>query len=272
MTTTLDPETPSFVEPDVPPETPPTRGGASTEDGHEDPEARRKRREAERARRRYWAKRGQEQPPREGEPSENDSETHSQSAQPSRRLFGARERRPKGPKSHKAKPKRESIAPLGTFVWRQVGAMLEQTVYYPSGRIMLWQALAAGEVLDELAEGTWVDEHGLQPLMRQEKKVEAAAMLLGPPILAGMMARNPAAATSMAPMMRFVVRQSLVVMLPAMEKAKRREAEELRLIAELFGDTLPPDTTVDDVVESLLAEMFAPPKRPQAAEPEEAVA
>lgn len=232
------------------PEAPPERPGKSRSKRREGETAEqyRKRRDQENAANRRWRQRRRERA--ESEPAP------------------AREARKAAKATKRAASKaRESIAPVAGFVWRQLGAMLEQTDYYPAGRIMGWQSTAAGEVIDELAAGTWIDEHALQPIMRQEQKAETVAMLVGPPLLAGMMSRDEATRDRLAPMLHFTIRQSLLVMLPAMEKARAREQAEWDAIVKLFGDTLPEGATVDSVVDGIMENLFAPPQRAEAPEP-----
>lgn len=188
-----------------------------------------------------------------------------------RGLFRAGEKKPRPPTRGRHTRKRESTAAIGTFLYRQVGAFLETTAYYPSGRIMVWQAEAAGVVLDELVAGTALDDRALQPLMAQEKRAEALGALVGPPLLAGLASRSPEAFTQLEPMVRFMLRQSLAVILPAAARAKKAEAAQLAAIADAMGGSIPDGMTIDDFLDGMIADLFAPPMAPQHAAPEDRV-
>jgi hypothetical protein len=96
-----------------------------------------------------------------------------------------RERFTKATRGGQGKPKRKqprlSVAPLIGELWAVMGGMAGR-VDVPLGRCLQMQSPVAGDILEDVVKGTFVDA-ALQPIARAEDKAKAVAALAMPPAL-----------------------------------------------------------------------------------------
>lgn len=155
--------------------------------------------------------------------------------------------------------KREPLTDLVTFVWGGIGmALVQSHADPPVGRVMQFQAPLAGRKFDQLIAGTWLDAL-LQPLAKQADKIEGLGALVMFPLLVGAYERNPALEPIVAPILRQVVRSTLVDMAPVLRKQSaeaKKAAETVGNLNDLFD--LPPDA---DPIDAVLMSIFAPPQQ-----------
>lgn len=178
----------------------------------------------------------------------------------------ANEERPQDLKSSERAPvplkDRASLANMLTLVWGGVGMALVQTGSdIPVGRVMQFQAPMAGAKIEEAIAGTWLDSL-LQPLAKGADKVEGLGAIIMFPLLVGAYERNPAIGPMLEPMLRQVIRSSLVDMAPMMKKQKAEEAKAARALAEL-GE-IPGFDKGTDPVDAILSFIFMAPDENQA--------
>lgn len=194
-----------------------------------------------------------------------------------RRLLGlgpAPEKAQKAPKSPRAKPlglgRRKPADDLLEGLWGAGGSLLAQTgIDIPVGRVMTFQAPAAGIILDKAIAGTLPDRFLLQPIVRKKDEAEALGALLGLPAVVFLMERNPTAAQTLMPLLRMALEANFVPMAQAAARQKKRAEANRKAMAELFPDMPAGADPIGDIIEQI----FAPPPNYQAQpEPEPASA
>ncbi|HLI23354.1 MAG TPA: hypothetical protein VKU91_00240 [Acidimicrobiales bacterium] len=188
-----------------------------------------------------------------------------------------REGRPATPTTSRTRTtRRQRINTSGDIArsYARLGGRLEYSPYYPAGRIMAYQAPAAGDILDRAVAGTIVDRVIVQPLWQSKEKWEPAFYLLAPPLLCiriqsvRMRQQQLLADGDMdgarrldrqvkwdVEMLAWVLRDSMVKLAPAMAEARARRAAEDEAIREAFPEL---DPTVDPV-QALISQLFDPP-------------
>jgi hypothetical protein len=181
------------------------------------------------------------------------------------------ERAPKRP----AKPKGRRIA-LDTDIsdiWAFGGRRLEGTPHYATGRMLEYQAPAAGIILDRAIAGTLPDRVLFQPLSRNRDKYEDVGFLLAGPLLTfsitatGQRIQQAAEAgdeetyndlTGKLQVQREMFTWVLSMMLPRLAEgaklAREKKAKADAVIADAF-----PELGDEDPVEVLAAMLFKPP-------------
>ncbi|MGP8204598.1 MAG: hypothetical protein ACLQVK_00850 [Acidimicrobiales bacterium] len=125
---------------------------------------------------------------------------------------GTRERPPKKGGS------RGKRVPLDTDIsdaWAFLGRRLETTPHYPTGRMLQYQAPAAGVIFDKAIAGTLPDRAILQPLARNRDKYEDVAFLLA------------------GPLVTFSITRSYQMLQVAMEQGDQDEAANLQRRIEM---------------------------------------
>lgn len=103
----------------------------------------------------------------------------------------------------------------------------------PVARTMAIQAPVAGEVLEDVVKGTLVDRL-LQPIARVGEGGEAVFAILGPPVLVGIMHKNPNTVPALEPVLREALMTWVSIAGPKLEE-KAAKAAEFR---EKYGDTV----------------------------------
>lgn len=160
----------------------------------------------------------------------------------------------------RASTARESAANLITLAWGGAGALLAQTgIDVPVGRTLQFQAPMAGNKIDSLLAGTFID-HWLQPIIKQTDKVEGVGSLVMMPVLVGLFERSsPEVGALIEPILREVISQNLVQMAPVIRKRKTQEraaAKAMKEVIDAFGDEIPKGA---DPIQMILQSIFAPP-------------
>lgn len=218
-----------------------------------------------------------------------------------RGLLGRFKRKPKDPaavtpsREKVPKPPRrgrlsgaETLGNVGDFI---AGA-LQHTGHVPTGRLVSFQAPAAGELLDELAKGTIVDRP-LQYVVRSRTALDTLFALFAPAKFTwdmekAMMANDEAAFRRAEAGLKWAVREALPTMIPAMKKVREREAKKAAALVdlldmadlEMLGVTVNEDgqpvsnatgqvVDIGDIFAAMLFAEWVPQAHPQAAPPEE---
>lgn len=152
--------------------------------------------------------------------------------------------------------KRRSLERWCDRGWRIV-ARLAGAPETPTGRIMDLQAPVAGMILDDMAKGTVVDKLA-QPLARFAESSGEAWGLVGPPVLVYAIERiGPAPVLVEA--LRDSLKEWIAVAGPAMARQRAREKKVLES-AQAFAADGEKIESVDELVDSLLAQIFAMPQ------------
>lgn len=175
-------------------------------------------------------------------------------------LFGRRPEKAAAPR-HARKGKRKPADEWLEWAYGACGRIVEATSYYPAGRMMQWQAQAAGVILDDAIAGTRVDEAVVQPTLDKADELEALGFLVAPPLLMALASRSDEARIRLEEPIRLLLRESLIRLAPAIDKARKREEAAREAVLTIF----PPGSIADDEdpVDHLFAELFAVPLAPQ---------
>lgn len=189
-----------------------------------------------------------------------------------RRLFSKRERpapapaqpktKEKAPKVSRAAGRRVSGAETLSDMWSGIGSLAVRTGQHaPLGRVMMFQAPVAGEMLDEAAKGSFIDKTVIQPVVKTRGRFDLLGAVFGPPLIVLAIERDPSRADVLIPVLKSSIRSSLPHMVPAIKKVREREAKAAEAARELFPG-LPEG---EDPVDSIIAEIFADwsPRPPQ---------
>lgn len=163
---------------------------------------------------------------------------------------------------------RKPIGDLFSFGWGGVGTLLTETGIDPVvGRTMQFQAPLAGEALDNLVAGTFVDKL-LQPLASKSDAGKQAFSILGLPLIMGLLERNPG--NPMVYQLAYsTVKQNIKALIPVMEKQALEAKEDAEALAELNEFFEFPEG-VKDPVAFVLMQLMGPmpePPPPMEAEP-----
>lgn len=179
----------------------------------------------------------------------------------------------RAPKRKRPGGRRVSLDADISDIWGFVGRRAENTPHYPTGRMLQYQAPAAGVIIDRLVAGTLPDRLIFQPLARNRDKYEDTAFLLAGPFLTfsitTTMQRMQAAIedgdkdeydalTKKLEVQREMFTWTISMMLPRLavgaKVAREKKAKENAAIAEAF-----PDLGDEDPVEAFAEMCFAPP-------------
>lgn len=169
------------------------------------------------------------------------------------------------PRSKEKPPKgvgrRHSTAETLEDIWSAIGGLAIRTGRHaPLGRYLTWQAPAAGEMLDQALNGSFLDRKILQPAVKTRSRLDMVIAVMGPPGIIFAIEQNPARAAQLMPMLKSAIRSSLPTLLPAMKKAQAREEKINKAVAEAFGEDFPPGVDpVDAVIESMFSGWYVPP-------------
>lgn len=158
-------------------------------------------------------------------------------------------------------------------IWGFAGRRLENTAHFATGRMLEYQAPAAGLILDRAVAGTLPDRVLFQPLARNRDKYEDVAFLLAGPLLTfsitttGMqmqaaLDRGDTEAfedlarklTMQREMFTWVAGMMLPRLAEGVEKAREKKAKADAVIQQAF-----PDLAGEDPVETFAAMLFTPP-------------
>jgi hypothetical protein len=158
-------------------------------------------------------------------------------------------------------------------IWAFAGRRLERTPHYPTGRMLEYQAPAAGVIIDRAVAGTLPDRIVFQPLARNRSKYEDVGFLLAGPLLTfsitTTMGQMQAAAddgdqdtfndlaarlTAQREMFSWVLSMMLPRLAAGAKLAADKKAKRDAVIADAF-----PELGGDDPVEVLVTMLFQPP-------------
>jgi hypothetical protein len=164
-------------------------------------------------------------------------------------------------------------------LWGFAGRRLDRTPHYPTGRMLQYQAPAAGVIIDRAIAGTLPDRVLFQPLARNRDRYEDVGFLLAGPFLTfsitTTMGQMQAAAeageketwdelaarlTVQREMFTWVLQMMLPRLAVGAKLAAKKKAERDAVIAEAF-----PDLGADDPAERLAQMLFQPPQYEEAA-------
>lgn len=199
------------------------------------------------------------------------------SAPPSDTYPDAEWEEPDGPAPGEAKPKRAGLSdrfkraasikvsttpgkrvpaePLLGSAWQLAATgLIMSGADVPVGRCMMLQAPAAGQLLDTALAGTLPDRLLIQPIAKAGARGANLGALLGPPLLIGMIERQPHLYEPLKPILKTLLTAYLVETWPQVKKMKEQEAKAMAALEEMAGENMPD-------VDSLLDSLFAPPPR-----------
>lgn len=158
-------------------------------------------------------------------------------------------------------------------IWAFAGRRLEATPHYPTGRMLQYQAPAAGVILDRAIAGTLPDRVLLQPLARNRSKYEDVGFLLAGPVLTfsltttmGQMQKATEendqeaynAAAARFAMQRETFSWVLQMMLPRLAAGAKLAADKKAKRDAVIADAFP-ELGDEDPAEVLANMLFAPP-------------
>jgi hypothetical protein len=204
-------------------------------------------------------------PPVDGEPPgpppapmEPVAETAPQA--PPRARRGGVLRRPAKPKepgkARKPLP-RVSTETLIGGTWTVLGSLAakRRRELIPMSRMMMWQSATVGIIADEQIKGTAADRF-LQPFARAGEKGEAAAAIVGLPLITFAVTVRPELYPAAAPILEMLAATYLEISEPAMEKIQKRiermesklgGAQVKDLLASVFADVdVPTQPSADE--------------------------
>jgi len=190
----------------------------------------------------------------------------------------SREQIPKRPAKYRGK--RVSLDSDISDIWAFGGRRLENTPHFATGRMLQYQAPAAGLIVDRAVAGTLPDRLFFQPLARNRDKYEDVAFLLAGPLLTFSITTTQHQMQSareagdqeafenlvgklqmQQEMFVWVARAMLPRLAEGVEKARERERKEAQTIAQAF-----PDLGTEDPVQAFISMMFTPPNFEEASQ------
>jgi hypothetical protein len=165
-------------------------------------------------------------------------------------------------------------------IWGFAGRRLESTPHFATGRMLEYQAPAAGLIIDRAVAGTLPDRVLFQPLARNRDKYEDVGFLLAGPLLTFSITQNGMSMEAMLArrtewteediaayqglaqkqemlkeMFVWVARMMLPRLAEGVTKAREKKAKDDAAIAEAFPDL----AGGTDPVEEFAAMLFTPP-------------
>jgi hypothetical protein len=179
----------------------------------------------------------------------------------------------RAPKRKRPTGRRVSLDTDISDIWGFAGRRLENTVHFATGRMLEYQAPAAGLILDKAVAGTLPDRVLFQPLARNRDKYEDVAFLLAGPLLTfsitttqlqmqqALEAGDKEVFDDLArkldmqrEMFVWVASMMLPRLAEGVEKAREKKAKADAVIAQAF-----PDLAGDDPIETFATMLFTPP-------------
>ncbi len=109
-----------------------------------------------------------------------------------------------------------------------------------TGRVVSMNASVDAVIIDEAVANTPLDRIALQPIVRNRKRVEGVLSVLETPLIMATIERNPTPENidRWYPSLYRAVRRALPIMVPAMVKVRKREAELETAARDLYGEEL----------------------------------
>ena len=165
--------------------------------------------------------------------------------------------REKRPGASRGGGRRTSAADTLSDGWGLLGGALARSPRHaPLGRYMMWSGPVTGELLDDAVKGTVVDKLVLQRVVSARGRFDTLGAVFGPPMLILAIERNPQRADVLFPMLKASIRQALPQMVPAIKKARDKEAKIAKATEELFADDPAFQGIEGDPVDYILSMMF----------------
>lgn len=185
------------------------------------------------------------------------------------RLWSGRRRkravRDGGSERMPARRARASTAELLGGFWGGLGWIVTRVAHdEPVGRCLAWQSPVAGALLEEYTRDKLIDRLVLQPLAENAERAELLGSLLGMPILVGLYERAPETRPFVEPLLRTMIEQHLVAMVPVMKKEQAKQRNIKKVAGQLGLVSDDPDF---DPVAVLLNAMFFGDEPPADAPP-----
>lgn len=150
---------------------------------------------------------------------------------------------------------RQATRQLLETAWRIAGTGLQKAGHIPEGRAMAFEAPLAGERLDKLIAGTWLDAF-IQPLTSRTSDLQDVGVLVALPVCVGLFYRKPEMAPIVQPFLEYVFMETVNDMVPVLREAKRKKKRNFSTVAEL-NEALDLETG-DDPFQEFLKAVFAP--------------
>lgn len=146
----------------------------------------------------------------------------------------------KAPATKKAGPriaptagaKRASAAEAVTSGLGVAGGLLAKAGDPATGRAIMFSAPAAGEAVDDLIAGTFIDRM-VQPFVKGADKWEKVGGILGFPILVAIITRYPDAYEIMEQPLRSATLDVIIGSIPTLKKQKAKERQAVVALADL---------------------------------------
>jgi len=167
------------------------------------------------------------------------------------------------PKRAKKSHNRQDASEVLALAWGGLGKGMEKADQkgmkfgsYPTGRAMQIQSVVAGNHLDALVKGTWLDRLLVQPLARMLDTAEGSGALFALPVLIYAIDKKPALAAPAEPYLRAVFYQTIEDMEPVIKRqqaAQEKQIRAARSAGEMFG------TEGADPFQAFMDYLFSPP-------------
>jgi Lsr2 len=118
----------------------------------------------------------------------------------------------------------------------------------PVGRVMMLQAPAAGALLDTALAGTLPDRLLIQPMAKAGARGANLGALLGPPLIVGLIERQPHLYQPLKPILKSLLTAYLVETWPQVKKMRETEEKARQVLSEMAGEDMP---DIDSLLDSL---------------------
>lgn len=179
----------------------------------------------------------------------------------------SREQRPKTRRQSTAAAatsgKRKSLASTFAAVYGGAGSLAERSGdprMLPTARVLQWNSAVAGEAIDDLIAGTFVDKM-VQPLAKKGDKVQKVTNVVGLPLVIYALTNRPELWGVLEPMARQMFYENLASMGPVIAAKRKRDKEVAKIVDDMHAEGMI-GTKDDGSVPSpddLFAMLFAPP-------------
>jgi hypothetical protein len=133
--------------------------------------------------------------------------------------------------------------------------------YVPLANALMFEAPAAGQVIDLAIADTWSDKHLVQPLMGGVEKWEAVGACLGLPLKVHLISIYPGLQAAFEPSMRRDAEEILILSVPTIRKKVERDRKVVDALAEL-GHLDPAIAADPDPIGSIIAGFYGPTEAP----------
>lgn len=163
---------------------------------------------------------------------------------------------------------RHSTEALFSMAYGGLGTYLTMSgTDIPVGRVLQFQAPIAGNRIDQIIAGTWIDKL-LQPIVRYQETAEGVGSLILLPLLIAAFERKPdlAGFPMFEKIIRGAVESSLMEMAPLLKKQASDTRKAARTVADIQGMGvelgLGPEE-MKDPIGALIAGFFYVPEQPE---------